>query len=52
MVGANALTVINNMRNDSSGLTALAVGIGLVVAIVIIVVLEIRRCWKERKGKK
>lgn len=49
MIGANAHMIANNMRNDSSGRTAIAVGIGLVVAIVIIVSLEIWSRWNGRK---
>lgn len=36
MVGANAMTMIRNMQADPTGLTAFAVGIGLLLGCVII----------------
>lgn len=52
MVGANAVTVINNMRNDPSGITAAVVGIAIIAAVVIVVTLELWSRWKDRRRKK
>lgn len=43
MIGAPAISIINNMQSDPSGRVAIAAGIGFILSGVVIVIWELLR---------
>lgn len=52
MVGANSQIIINNMRNDPSGLTAVAVGVALALVVIVFIALACWSWWKNRDARR